>query len=275
MTEQKYTDIIESFNKDGFAIIKGLFSVDEINSLRRNVEKQFEIDKAKGLTFSIPNSSASYIKGDLLSKELLGSIILEDRILNVAKALLGDKLVYFGDSSYQVGTGLRGFHRDNVDRVFNVGQDWEQDYSLIRMGLYLQDHKRYSGGLKVKKGSNKNKSGKSILLDIEEGDLVFWDLRALHSGNAVRLKILPSLPVDYFEKKIPSFLKIDEKKIRMAFFFTFGLADKHLERYIKNYIFNTANMLDSLKNSLISQERFKEIENKKLTIVKPIPEYGN
>ncbi|ABG60017.1 hypothetical protein [Cytophaga hutchinsonii] len=269
------SDFVESFHNNGFAIVKGVFSKSEIQTLRNEVASQVEIDKAKGLIYSVPNSSATYVKGDLLSKELLQHVILDERVINIAKKILQNEPVYFGDGSYQIGTGLRGYHRDNTDRVFNVGNDWAADYSIIRMGLYLQNHKKYSGGLKVRIASNKNKSGKSVLLDIEEGDLVFWDLRTLHSGNAVRLKMLPNFPVDYLEKNVPDFLKIDEDNVRMAFFFSFGKKDAHLERYLKNSLLKSANMVEGLKQSPISSAVFADAANKGLTIVKPIAEYGN
>ncbi|HSY60886.1 MAG TPA: phytanoyl-CoA dioxygenase family protein [Cytophaga sp.] len=268
------SDFVESFHKNGFAIVKGVFTKNEIESLRDKVTAQVEIDKAKGLTYSVPNSSATYVKGDLLSKELLQQVILDERVIHIAKQILNEP-VYFGDGSYQIGTGLRGYHRDNTDRAFNVGNDWGKDYSIIRMGLYLQNHKKYSGGLKVQIASNKNKSGKSVLLDIEEGDLVFWDLRTLHSGNAVRLKMLTNFPVDYLEKRVPDFLKIDEDKVRMAFFFSFGKKDAHLERYLKNSLLKSTNMVEGLKKSPISSAVFEEAAHKGLAIVKPIAEYGN
>src|SRR6478609_3241395 len=118
------SDFVESFHNNGFAIVKGVFSKSEIQSLRDKVAAQVEIDKAKGLTYSVPNSSATYVKGDLLSKELLQNVILDERVINIAKQILNNEPVYFGDGSYQIGTGLRGYHRDNTDRVFNVGNDW-------------------------------------------------------------------------------------------------------------------------------------------------------
>jgi hypothetical protein len=264
----------KEFDKNGFVLVKGLFSVAEITELRKNAYKQFEEDKKKGLTFSVPGSGAKYIKGDLLSKSFLKTVILDERIIAITKSILGDDIVYFGDSAFQIGTGLRGYHRDNIDRVYNQGPDWEEEYSIIRFGLYMQDHKNYSGGLKVRIGSHNNETGKSVLVDTEPGDVVFWSLRTLHSGNAVRLKFLSDMPVDIGEKYVPEFLKKDEATERVACFFSFGKEDKHLQRYISEYMQKTEAVKENLRKSFIDKSSLEELAHKGVKLIKPTEEYG-
>lgn len=264
----------EQFDKDGFLIIKRMFTPEEIEQLRTDCYKQYEEDKAKGLNYNINNTSAYTVKGDLLSKRHLKKILLDDRIIAIAKELLGTDIVYFGDSNFQFGVGLRGYHRDNVDRAYNSGPDWEGDYTIIRFGLYMQDHSRFSGGLKVQQGSHKKPFGKSIILNTDIGDLVVWSLKTMHSGNAIRLKLFSNLPVDYLERYIPSFLKEDESKERVACFFTFGKKDKHLDRYISEYLHKAKPAIENLKNSKLNLDTLAEVEAKKIKIVKPIPGYG-
>jgi hypothetical protein len=262
----------KEFDKNGFLLLKNLFSLEEITNLRNDVYKQFDQDKQKGLIYSVPKSEAKYVKGDLLSKVFLKKILLDDRILGAARAVLGNNLVYFGDSTYQIGTGLRGFHRDNVDRIYSKGQDWEGEYSIIRFGIYMQDHSNFSGGLKVKAGShnNNNNNGKTILLDTQLGDVVFWSLRTLHSGNAVRLKLFPNLPVDIGEKYVPHFLKKEEANERVACFFSFGVEGKHLQRYIDEYMNKSETMKEHLKFSIMDPYAMQELENKGVKLIKPM-----
>ena len=134
----------KKFDTDGYLLVEKVFSPAEIEQFRKLAYEQYEIDKSKKLDFQLPNlpTKAKYNKGDLLSKEKLHPILLDDRILTIAKTILGsDDLIYFGDSSYQIGTGLRGFHRDNIDRTDLNGPDWQGEYTLIRLGIYLQNHK--------------------------------------------------------------------------------------------------------------------------------------
>ena len=75
-------------------------------------------------------------------------------------------------------------------RNYLHGPDWSEDYKMIRIGVYLQDHDKFSGGVKLEEGSHKlpfNK-GKRVLADTKAGDVVVWDLRTYHSGNSVKIK---------------------------------------------------------------------------------------
>ncbi len=215
----------EKFDADGYQLVPKVFNASEIGEFRSLVYEQYEIDKSKKLDFQLPSLStkAKYNKGDLLSKENLHPILLDDRILQIAKTILGSTdLIYFGDSSYQIGTGSRGFHRDNIDRTDLSGPDWKGEYTLIRLGIYLQNHKDYSGGLKIKVGSHKNTNGKAVFVGSEIGDVVVWSLKTLHSGNAVRLKFFNNFSINEGrgEEMIPSFLKKDQQQERISLFMT-------------------------------------------------------
>lgn len=262
------------FDKEGYLVIKNVFTPAEIEKFRADCYLQFEEDKKKGLNYDIARTKARSLRGDLLSKRLMRKILLDDRILTIARTILGPDIVYFGDSNFQFGVGFRGFHRDNVDREFNVGPDWEGDYNIIRMGVYMQDHSKFSGGLKIQKGSHKNAHGQSVIIDSNIGDVAIWSLRTLHSGNAVRLKIFNNLPVNYFERFVPEFMKVDEAQERVACFFTFGLKGKHLDRYINEYMLKAKPVLENLRNSPWDDDVEKEIQQKKLEVLKPSPEYG-
>lgn len=253
-----HTSISELFEQQGYILKPSVFSVSEIESFRKKVYSQYALDEAAGLTFKLENTSskARYAKGCLLSKKHLRDILLDNRILQLAREILEtDRLIYFGDSSYQIGTGLRGFHRDCVDREYNNGPDWQGKYTLIRLGLYLQDHSQYSGGLKVKPGTHKKADGPSIFVDNKPGDLVAWSLKLQHSGNAVKLKWFPSICIDNqgIEKRIPSFLKKEEQQERVSLFMTFAADSMHLDRFIHEYELKRSDTLAHLKASVYEE----------------------
>lgn len=269
----------KKFDTDGYLLIKDVFSPSEIEQFRKLAYEQYEIDKSKKLDFQLPNlpTKAKYNKGDLLSKEKLHQILLDDRILKIARTILGsDDIIYFGDSSYQIGTGLRGFHRDNIDRTDMSGPDWKGEYTLIRIGIYLQNHKDYSGGLKIKSGSHKNKDGKVLFVGNEIGDVAAWSLKTLHSGNAVRLKFLPEFSINKAgrEGMVPAFLKKDEQHERISFFMTFALRSSHLDRYINEYSLKRADTLANLKASIFSDTALEMAKQKHVEIMKLVPEQG-
>lgn len=269
----------EKFNADGYLLIPKVFTTSEIEQLRKLTYEQYEIDKSKKLDFQLPNvaTKAKYNKGDLLSKEKLHHVLLDDRILKIAKTILGtNDILYFGDSSYQIGTGQRGFHRDNIDRTDLNGPDWKGEYTLIRIGVYLQNHKDYSGGLKIKVGSHKNADGKPVFVGNEIGDVAVWSLKTLHSGNAVRLKFFPNFSINRAgrEGMVPAFLKKDQQYERISFFMTFAVRSSHLDRYIKEYSLKRNDTLENLKASKYTESVLNLAKQKHLEIIKLVPEQG-
>lgn len=257
------------FKTQGYVLRKAAFSASEIDSFRKRVYDQYALDEAAGLTFQMTHTSskAKYSKGCLLSKELLRDILLDERILTLAKEILGtNSLIYFGDSSYQIGTGLRGFHRDCLDREFNNGLDWKSSYTLIRLGLYLQDHSEYSGGLKVKPGTHEKNDGPTVFVDNHSGDLVAWSLKLLHSGNAVKLKWPSSFCIDNqgIENRIPSFLKKEQEQERISLFMTFAAPSAHVERYINEYEMKRPDTIAHLKSSVYNADAMALIRKKEV-----------
>ena len=267
------------FDKDGYLLIKNVFTKEEIAQIRKEAYTSLEEDKKKNLTFmhSSKKSNAVYVKGDILSKDHLRHVVLDERIIYIVKTVLGGDPVYFGDGNYHFGVGFRGFHRDNVDRTDLTAPDWQGEYPIVRLGIYLQDHKNYSGGLKVKAGSHINKSGKSILVDSEEGDVVIWNLRTIHSGNAVRLKLFPDFSIDRarLEAMVPTFLKKDQQRERVSIFLTYALKGKHLDRYIEKHVLGREDIKGSLKVSKFDPKIFELAKQKNLEVLKLIPEYGS
>src|ERR1051326_5718700 len=137
---------VESFQSEGYLVLKGLFTREEMLDVRSRVEQIKKQDLETKNFFVLDElPTAKFLLGDVLSKSQLRDIdylILDDRIIHVAKQLLGPEVVYFGDSSIQTGEGFRGFHKDNVnsDRYDGTKPDWQSDYTLIKLGIYVQDH---------------------------------------------------------------------------------------------------------------------------------------
>ncbi|MFN0032879.1 MAG: hypothetical protein ACKVOR_12030, partial [Flavobacteriales bacterium] len=165
-----------------------------------------------------------------------------------------------------------GFHRDCVDRNFNNGPDWQSPYNIIRMGIYLQDHANYSGGLKIKVGSNNNASGKSIFIDSNEGDVAAWSLKTLHSGNAVRIKGLNGISIDNssIENRIPGFMKLDQARERMSLFMTFGVAGVHVDRYINEYMLKRADVKENLLASIYHDDALQLAHKAGVQVIQPL-----
>jgi hypothetical protein len=278
----------DRFARDGYVIVRQVFSAEEIDDMRRQVQRQVEADRAEG-KFEV--SFYQYMgvksgKGDLLSKVHLRAILLDERILEIARSLLPSKpLVYFGESTYQLGSGGRYFHRDNVDRSKAEGPDWHGEYTLLRLGVYLQDHRRHSGGLKVRIGSHLHDGGRSCLVDSEVGDVVVWNMRTLHSGNAVRLRFWPGFarlePIGRWrrlkigEDMIPSWMQLPLERERAALFMSFGVESAHLDRYIAEFLGEYEEPSERTISARFGAEVWETLQQRRLTVCRLHPGHAS
>lgn len=213
----------------------------------------------------------------MLSHKELKKIIFDERINKIAKTLLNDKPIYFGDSSVAVHSVDKrishGFHKDSPDKDDPNSPSFQGEYSVLRFGIYLQDHISKSQGLIIRSGSHKyanTTSGKKVIVPIEEGDVVVWYLTTTHSGNAKRIKYLKNFVLaddgvsrlqHFLYYRIPSFLIMPNPTDRISIFFTLGKKDHHLERYIqylkgRDYAVNTwVNSFWDSKTKNLSKEK--------------------
>ncbi len=266
----------QQFNDEGYLVIKNVFTPKEIEHFRAVIYQQAEIDKANKRVRTA--GEVIYGVGDFLSKKELNDLVFDDRIVNIFKKTLGENLVYFGDSNYQIGGRLTGFHRDMHNSKNYDAPEWQGDYTLARMGIYLQDHSIHSGGLKIRIGSHKNPSGKPVFCNTEVGDVVVWNMRTLHSGNAVKLKLFPNLSIFNSvgkEKIVPNFLQKSHEKERLAMFISYALPSVHYER------FKTANAQEAVYQSTLANSKFdfdaafQKAKSKGIFLDKLHPEFGN
>jgi ectoine hydroxylase-related dioxygenase (phytanoyl-CoA dioxygenase family) len=248
-------------NKDGFKIFKGVFEPNEILQMRKKIQKLFQRLNNDNLVIAKKSKDFDYKSTipDVVQEELeaFNYVVFDERVLRCVRELIGSDIAYFQDSTIQNGIGLAGYHKDNVSRDDSNHSDWKSNYDLIRMGIYFQNIKDYSGGINIKSGSHKHAnlhSGKAVNIPLETGDIVFWKLTTTHSGNAKRLKMFPriSLP-GRVQRILPEYFFLPEEMERMALFACFGKPGIHLETYI-NYFKSRNDAYDKIKNSHYSNK---------------------
>lgn len=245
---------IKNFHEHGYIVIRELFCEEEVKRLRK----------------------ACSLKrlGDTLGIEDFQEITLSDKVLNIFKKIIPNKIVYPCLSlnrsddkpiATKGETNERMFHVDSIPDDFN----FDRNYKIYNTGIYLSDHKNFSGGLKVRPFSTKSKLIKvdslsnlfknilkdtfdfnlkgiisnfkfldSINLDTKPGDFVIWNHRCHHSGHFKRLKLFPKKSLEPFvENLLPNFLFIKEPKSRQVILTVY--ADEkspYLEEYINMQI---------------------------------------
>ncbi|OYU85253.1 MAG: hypothetical protein CFE24_02825 [Flavobacterium sp. BFFFF2] len=246
--------------KNGWLLIKNFFDPSYCDELRAACYE---------------STAAGFGGTDLLSNKYLNSLFLHEKLMALLTELIGEKPIYFGDSTYQIasveGGILTGFHKDSMDRNNPEGLDWRPDYSLIRIGIYLQDHKNYSEGLVVRSQSHRTtdlKFGDKINVPSEKGDLIVWYLTTTHTGNAKRIKgtdkalLMNDSKNNIFGSLYRKYLKLKvqpSQTDRVAMFATFAKNDKHLERYLK-YLKHRAYMVAAWKKCNYDNEMLQKIK---------------
>ena len=236
----------------------------------RSFYEKKKIQNSRNLIIDLANKNH-----EILNNLIIQDFILKKDLIQKLKILLNsDKLLYYSDSSISNKedpfNSKNGFHNDA--RYEDEKISYSEEYPILRLGIYFEDYKKYSGGLKIKEKSHKYycfnfrafkqnlkqvikiiftktryklsslKLGKSINIDLEEGDIVIWNLRTHHCGVSRRLKFLKNLCLQPFiEKLLPKFLFLPTQysKNRCSIFFTFAkndLTNRNVYNYVKNKI---------------------------------------
>ena len=238
----KDNSLREEYDKNGFVRIRNVFTKEEVVQLRQSCEN-------------------SHV-GCVLGQESFNQILLDDRIIKPVQEILNDEVIYFGEStalSYDKAStkGHRHYHNDSRGDDFN----FNNDYPIVRIGIYLQDHEHYSGGLKLRPGSHKKLclekhgvlgalsylknwkkpsalfSRPSFNTKVMPGDLLIWSLRIHHTGYALRPKLFTNLALHpVIENYLPQSFVLPDAAHRCVIFATFGAKSEYLERYIQNRV---------------------------------------
>jgi hypothetical protein len=245
---------VDAFWRDGYQVVRGVYTPDEIQKFREGAY-----------------ASRSH-GGDLLSNPHMKHALTDGRMAEVAKQILGsDEVVYAGDSSFTINSNQHGYHKDNADRNDPKAPDWQGRYTILRFGIYLQDHYKHTGGLNLRHASHNTTSlteGKNLYIRSRVGDLAVWSLRTSHSGNGTLL----SFPRWVFPE--PSVKREDYPKWwrvakpdgdRMAVFAAIGLNDAHHDRYTE-YLKTRTYICNIWRKSPYDDETIAEAARDGLTV---------
>ena len=243
---EQQNNLRKDYLSKGYIIIKSIFTKEYISKIRQDM---------------INLSSKDMSKYEILLDEDPQKLLLNEKLIKTIKEILNtNTLLYYSDSSVvnhiNPFKNRNGFHNDARGEDENLPYD--QEYPIIRAAIYFEDYKDFSGGLKIKNKSHKYfifnfrriladtlrlikilftktrynlnalKLGESVNLELEQGDVVIWNLRTHHCGTSRRLKLFPKICLQpFFEKMLPEYfyLPAQYKQDRCAIFTTFAKND--------------------------------------------------
>ena len=235
----------QDFDENGYIAIKNAFTEEEIDKIRSATLESLASRRAQGKGFtSYKNASGEAYFGlpELLTVSELAALdyaALHPKITNLVQQLIAGPVCYFGDSTAQIGTGHRGFHKDNVDRSDPNGADWKSNYDVLRLAIYTQDTYSYSGGMQLRMKSHlcaNRFDGKPKNIRLKKGDILVWKLTTTHSGNTLLPRIFPEFSriLPRITSYLPSWLFRPYESERVALFMSFGaLNSTHTKNYLR------------------------------------------
>lgn len=215
----------EEFRLRGFVVVPRLLppaAVDNVRGHLETISGRRRVDWVQRRSLlSLPGVADAWTLPDGVSKRPeLWPLIFDERLLAVVRDVAGPDVAYLQHTDLHVGFSAVGWHRDNVDRIYGVGPDWDEStepYRLVRVGFYLQGfaesgfrlglipgtHRAGPTRLDATRAAIESKAGglwsalsmltgRSPLDEVatwvqaEQGDAILFDPRILHSGKDAR-----------------------------------------------------------------------------------------
>lgn len=209
----------QQLRQRGFVVVRGLLASDEVAHYRALLLETSGIDPLEHRSTGRGTSGWNVTDGVTKSPDFWDLIFHERLRAAVSDALDGD-IRYLQHSDLQVGFSAIAWHRDNVNRTYGEGPDWDESdgpYGLVRVGIYLQEFgqsgfrlgfipgshrldrslspsalRRREWGFKLQGGAAylgprfQRFTRSSVWIATEPGDAIVFDPRILHSGSYIR-----------------------------------------------------------------------------------------
>lgn len=177
----------QQLDKAGFVVIKSVFSVEQIEKMRKIALKFFS--SGGGLSNAGGFAKPDWIKADELTS------LLEEFNLNKMESLIskyvGESVCFIGHNDLHLNRSV-GWHKDQLNgeaRKYQLNSPWEtvngETMKIYKVNLYLQDHSGNNDGLTVRIGSHKfPQIGRGIVGQVKPsiGDIILFDQRISHKA---------------------------------------------------------------------------------------------
>ena len=181
--------VTQTFRAQGYVVLGGLFSADEIEQLRGEVAAELR-------SHGTYRSGGTVLPNAAVNGAVVPRLVTRPEILSAVRAILDDERPVFTlEADLHSNYMASAWHKDTGESVleggyFQCDPIGREDCLVIKVAIYLQDHSRH-GGLSIRPESHTSPSleaGVETELRLAAGDVVIFDTRLTHRGT------LPSLP---------------------------------------------------------------------------------
>src|SRR3954447_26427734 len=185
------SDLKQSFDRDGFVVVPGVLSPEEIQRLRTFFLELFDAEP-------IYEGDNKLTRVDIAARYPETRFLMwKPELVEAARALLGEDFVFIPEMSAH-DAHFGDWHKD-TDAAFFSGEGWtaDDDVRLVEAAFYLQDNDEHGGGLDVVRGSNRfwpkgplgrlrqrlYRRRRPYSIPSKAGDLVLFDFRTDHRAT--------------------------------------------------------------------------------------------
>jgi hypothetical protein len=223
------SDLRRTFDRQGFVLVPGVLTGDEVGELRRVLTRLFGAD-------SPWEGDGANNRADVFCRyPELRWVLARPAIVAALGDVLGPDFVYLHEMVAHDSFFAR-WHKDTTSPD-NAGHDFgkQPDYRMVQAALYLQDNGDYGGGLDVVPGSHRLPGWRDRLafalrerrllaqpgpprgvpIPSRAGDLVLFHLRMTHRASVPKTEPVPA------------------GHRKLALFTVCGANDRHVASYMR------------------------------------------
>ena len=184
----------EIYDKQGYIILKDIFSEEEINKAKEIILEYKKNNKL--LSNSSGYTIANFI--DIKDLEYISTLKDNSRIHETLKVIFnGDNYRFCSHNDIGINR-IVGWHKDKLNGIYEKFQKndiWKEynneKHEIVKVLIYLENHDNTNDGLKLVPGSHLVRfidSSKNIKIKSNIGDVIIFDQRITHRGNEKQVK---------------------------------------------------------------------------------------
>ena len=215
-------ELKQDLQEKGFVVLKGLLNREEVQHYKIAMEALSGIQGSqmrKTHKLGQRGLDSSWSEPDGVTKHAdFWPLITHAEVGTAVRHLIGENIRFLQHTDLHVGFSAISWHRDNVNRTFGAGPDWqeaEEPYQILRVGIYLQSYAESGFRLGFIPGSHKPEfpisrerklqerklqaigamsylfvklqewASNAEWIATEPGDAIIFDPRILHSGSYI------------------------------------------------------------------------------------------
>jgi len=219
----------------GYCVIKNFFNEEEVAFLKDLLKTNHTHKNSNNILKEIKPLANFPDYWDLISNKKILSFLRF--FLNEDVCYLHNSHSVYQEDNLDIDTN---WHRDNACRVYGVGPDWDTNlpYDVVRVGIYLPDHKSNTGLSVIPKTHNSKKFICKLLRYLRSNQKRIYHSRLFKSifnfffGKKIFVNEGDCIffLANLFHAALPS------RGLRKAIFLSYGRNNKHSLNYLNYYL---------------------------------------